>query len=521
MKKRILSVLLVLILLTCILPGAAAAAGFAGFTRVNTYSSGHYSDVATSAWYAPYAQATYEYGLMGGTSEGTFSPGANLTIAEAVKLAALIHSVYHTGTQIDGTGEPWYRPYADYALANGIINADYAQYNMQATRLDFALILSKALPQDALGARNSVQDNAIPDVSMSDSGAPAIYMLYRAGVLTGSDVQGRFLPDTSITRAEAAAIVMRMASTAYRQSVTLSLELSTVQIYDKCAPAVFFIEVYDVNDKVIKTGSGFFIDSSGLAVTNYHVVKGGAGAYATTSDGVRHEILGLAGYSKEMDLALIRVDGGSFPSLEVAAPGSVVTGADTWAIGSPLGFKNTISKGIISSASRDVDGRLYIQTTAAISPGSSGGALLDSAGCVIGVTTATAVGGQSVNLAVPINLIKELTATELVTFRSILPNTVYYADLYPVPDFGAFAKTAVYKQEKGAYYYKVSDLKMSAEDALDGYLTLLEDNNFSLYGYAIENGTIITYYYNSAYGRLITFGHVLYQNTDCISVLIM
>jgi hypothetical protein len=522
MKKRILSVLLVLMMLICILPGAAiAAGGFAGFTRVNTYNSGHYSDVATSAWYAAYAQAAYEYGLMSGTSDTMFSPDAPLTIAEVVKLAASIHSIYNTGTQDFASGTPWYRAYADYALQNGIIDADYAQYSAMATRSEFALILSKALPQEALSVKNSIEDNAIPDVPMSYSYAPAIYMLYRAGVLTGSDAQGRFLPNTSITRAEAAAIVIRMASAAYRQSVTLSLDLTTVEIFDKCSPAVFFVEILDINSNVIKTGSGFFIDPSGIAVTNFHVVKGGTEAVVTTSDGLKHSVLGLYDYSRDMDLALIQVDGDSFPYLEMAAAGTVATGADAWAIGSPLGFKNTISKGIISSASRVIDGRTYIQTTAAISPGSSGGALLDSAGRVIGVTTATAVGAQNINLALPIGMIGEMQTTKLVTMQSILPNTVYYTNYYPVPDFGAFSKTQVYKHEEGLFYYRESDISMEVEDALDGYLTLLEDNNFQFYGYAIESGTVITYYINTTYGFLVTFGYASYEDTSCIRVMIM
>ena len=280
------------------------------------------------------------------------------------------------------------------------------------------------------------------------------------------------------------------------------------------------MEIYDINGKIIKTGSGFFIDPSGVAVTNFHVVKGGARAVAIMSDGEERDVLGLVGYSKEKDLALIRVEGSGFPYLEMS-DAAVVTGSDAWALGSPLGFKNTISKGIISGASRNIDGRTYIQTTAAISPGSSGGALLNGAGRVIGVTTATAVGAQNLNLALPIDTLKEIKTAELMTLESILPGTVYYTNYYPVPDFGVYTNTPAYKSENNVFYYRVSDIPVKVESALDGYLTLLEDNNFSFYGYAIENGLITTYYLNTSYGRLMTFGYAKCDGIDCIRVLIM
>jgi hypothetical protein len=174
---------------------------------------------------------------------------------------------------------------------------------------------------------------------------------------------------------------------------------------------------------------------------------------------------------------------------------------------------------------RTVEGRTYIQTTAAISPGSSGGALLDSSGRVIGVTTAQASGAQNLNLALPINMLKDFKAESLTTLQSILPDTIYYADHYPAPDFGAFAGIRAFQSEASAlsasYYYRVNDLPKSVDQTLGGYSDLLEDNTFQVYGYAIENGRIITYYTNSAYGILLTVGIVKFDDTDCIRIQIM
>jgi len=524
MKKRIASVLLVLILAAGILPGAAASGGLVHFTRVHTYKSGLFADVATSQWYAPYVQTVYEYGLMNGKSDAAFVPDEELTIGEAVKLAACLHRIYYAGYADFAASDPWYAVYAGYALNNGVISSEYADYNAKATRSEFAKILAGALPEEALAVKNAVEDNSIPDVPISYPYAPAVYKLYRAGVLTGSDASGRFLPNDSIKRAEVAAVVARMAVPALRQTVKLSLSLTTEQLFEMCSPAVFFIRIYDIKDTPIKIGSGFFIDSSGLAVTNYHVIRGAARAVITMSDGEEYEVAGVCDYSKEKDLTLIKISGGDFPYLRMGDPSTVATGADAYAIGSPLGLRNTISKGIISGVSRTINGNTYIQTTAAISSGSSGGALLDGAGRVIGVTTGTFDGTQNVNFAVPITALGDFRKDRLLLLQSILPDTKYYADYYPVPDFGAFAGAPVFKSNVGGlmatYFYAVSDLSELEEIVLNDYAELLEENVFQFYGYAIENGRIITYYINTAYGVIVTFGSVEYDERDCIRVQI-
>jgi S1-C subfamily serine protease len=526
MKKRIAAIVLAVVLAVVVLPGAAAVnGGFGNFTKIHPYQSGHFTDIATSKWYTPYVQAAYEFGLVNGTSDSTFSPDAALTVGEAVKLAACLHNLYGTGTEVFAASDPWYATYAEYALKNGIIPSAYPEYNTKATRSEFAQILSKAFPAEALAGVNTIADGAIPDVPSGFDYAPAVYKLYRAGIFTGSDVSGRFLPNTTITRAEVAAAVVRMADASFRQRIVLNPGLTTEQIYDQCSPAVFFIKIYDMKDTAIKTGSGFFIDKDGLAVTNFHVINGAARAVITTADGKDYDIAGVYDYSKDKDLALIKVSGGSsFAFLKTANSDTVVTGADAYAIGSPLGFKNTISKGIISSASRTLDGRTYIQTTAAISPGSSGGALLDSIGRVIGVTTMTATGAQNINLAAPIELTGSFETTTLKTLQSILPNTTYYANHFPVPDFGAYFGVPAFQSSENSllstYYYRVSDLN-EEEKTLSGYTGLLEDNVFQFYGYAIESGKIISYYTNSAYNIILTVGTVQQNDTECIRIQIM
>lgn len=185
-----------------------------------------------------------------------------------------------------------------------------------------------------------------------------------------------------------------------------SAELNAEQIYAKCSPAVFYVEVYDKQGRGLGTGSGFFINSDGTAVTNYHVIKGAASASIKLSSGNKvYKVEGVYDYNIKNDWAIIKVDGKDFPYLEIDES-EVVGGATVYAIGSPLGLDNTISQGLISNTNRVLDNVRFIQTSAATSSGSSGGALINKAGKAIGITSAGFPGGENLNLALPISVIK-------------------------------------------------------------------------------------------------------------------
>ena len=118
----------------------------------------------------------------------------------------------------------WYDSYVSYAVANGIIEKDYASYtaaqmNAPVTRGEFVHIFHGA--EDAYKAINTVADNAIPDVKATDKFAAEIYEFYRAGILTGSDAKGTFHPASSIKRSEVATILLRMFETSARVSIDL------------------------------------------------------------------------------------------------------------------------------------------------------------------------------------------------------------------------------------------------------------------------------------------------------------
>jgi hypothetical protein len=426
MRKRVISLLLTAVLVIALLPQQALAGSLSNFSKNSTYPG--FSDVPPSQWYADEVRLAYEYGLVNGKTAGTYEPDSNLTIAEAIKMAAVLHSIYTTGTSALQNSTPWYQAYVDYALRNGIISTPFYNYNANATRADFAVIFAGALPAEALTPINQIGVNTIPDVSVSYSYGPAVYLLYRAGILTGSGETRAFMPNDTIKRSEVAAIAARMVNADNRVTFSISTkDLTATEIAAICSPAVFYIEVFDSVGNPFASGSGFFISSSGVAVTNYHVIEGAASAKITMTDGKIYDIAGVYDYNESYDLAILQITGNGFPYLELGDPSTVVTGATVYAIGSPRGLDNTFSQGIVSNASRILSENnvKYIQFDAAISHGSSGGALINTKGQVIGVTSGGADDAQNLNFAVPINLAGELSRIKIVPLSSIIPPLTY------------------------------------------------------------------------------------------------
>ena len=225
MKKTVITLALVVILVFCLSSIALAAEeGLSNFTRINDYPDGRFADVPAGVWYAESVKDAFELGLVKGVSDSSFSPAGSVTIAETITLACRIHSIYYTGEADFVQSIPWYQAFVDYAIENGIIRAgEYTNMNAKATREQYAGIMSNALPDDALEAINTVEDDAIPDVKMTNTRAAAIYKLYRSGVLAGSDTKGTFNPKSDIKRSEVAALVTRMADPSLRRSITLKI----------------------------------------------------------------------------------------------------------------------------------------------------------------------------------------------------------------------------------------------------------------------------------------------------------
>lgn len=184
-----------------------------------------FADVPSDSWYYSSVKAAWENGLIDGVTANEFKPNATLTLAQTIKLAAALHQLDRTGeVSLTSGGANWYDSYVNYAVTNGIIEKDYANYtkaqmNAPVTRGEFVHIFHGA--EEAYKAINTVADNAIPDVKTTDKFAAEIYEFYRAGILTGSDAKGTFHSASTIKRSEAAAILLRMFEAAARVSIDL------------------------------------------------------------------------------------------------------------------------------------------------------------------------------------------------------------------------------------------------------------------------------------------------------------
>jgi len=424
--------------------------------------------VEAGAWYAESVRLCYEYNLINGVSDKEFAPSANLSIAQAIALACRIHSIYTSGNNPVLTSEPggaWYDPYVRYALANGIITGTYDNYNSPAARSEVAVIFARSLPGEALPAIRSVEDGAIPDVPSSAPYAGAVYLLYRAGVLSGNDDYGTFSPLSSIKRSEIAAICVRLAVPAERSSKALapkpsSSALTATEIAEKCSPAVFFISVYGMSGNQIATGSGFFISPDGLALTNYHVAANSSCLTAAATDGTVYSSIDVIDADEQNDLALLRVKGVSnHPYIKLGDSSAVKQGQTVYAIGSPLGLSNTLTTGIVSNANRVLNGNTYIQFSAQISFGSSGGVLLNEYGEAIGVTCGAVGTYGDLNMAVPINFAKKLNTAS--TASLYVWSDSFYAGFDYAVDFGSFAGVSYVKKESidwgATYTYSMAD----------------------------------------------------------------
>ncbi len=167
------------------------------------------------------------------------------------------------------------------------------------------------------------------------------------------------------------------------------------------ASSVVMIAVGDKNGKVISTGSGIMIGKSGYILTNNHVAFGGV-IYAVRieDDDTTYETTEVIKYNQHLDLAIIRINRELKPLPIYNRDKALVRGQKVVAIGSPLGLFNSVSNGIISGFRKMKDDVEMIQFTAPISSGSSGGAVLNMYGEVIGISTAGYDEGQNLNLAI-------------------------------------------------------------------------------------------------------------------------
>jgi S1-C subfamily serine protease len=222
------------------------------------------------------------------------------------------------------------------------------------------------------------------------------------------------------TPPSAASTAADQASTS-QTLVQLNSGDAIVQVAAKVSPAVVTITTQSAGGTLSPfsvpstgVGSGFIYDSSGLILTNYHVVEGGGNLSVTLQDG--RELAGrVATTDPEHDLAVVKIDATGLPTVAIGSSASLKVGQLVVAIGSPLGtFTDSVTSGILSATGRSITVgdpttrqrrtmSNLLQTDAAINEGNSGGPLLDASGRVIGINTASAASAEGIGFAIPID----------------------------------------------------------------------------------------------------------------------
>jgi len=183
--------------------------------------------------------------------------------------------------------------------------------------------------------------------------------------------------------------------------------LPVSDIVSRCSPGVVSIKTKDKYGKEIGMGSGFLISSDGLIVTNFHVMESAHRAEVNVGDKIYREVYFVKGLP-EFDIAVIKINSSDLPYLNLGNSDSLVDGQFIVVLGSPWGFEHSVSNGIVS-AMRSKGSVKIIQMTAPVSPGSSGGPVLNEFGEVVGITTlASFFMAQNLNFAVPVNYLSKI-----------------------------------------------------------------------------------------------------------------
>ena len=186
-------------------------------------------------------------------------------------------------------------------------------------------------------------------------------------------------------------------------------EQTAQEIAERALASTVALNILDANGNSIGYGSGFFV-RPGYIATNYHVIKQASRMhFKSVGDETTYWVQDIVATDPTHDLALLRVLSLKIPILPLADSDSVQIGENVYAVGNPRGWEGTVSDGIVSSIRGEGENK-WIQITAPISPGNSGGAVLNSRGEVIGVATLAAQAdyAQNLNFAVPSNYLKVL-----------------------------------------------------------------------------------------------------------------
>ncbi|HOF15870.1 MAG TPA: serine protease [Bacteroidales bacterium] len=218
-------------------------------------------------------------------------------------------------------------------------------------------------------------------------------------------------------------------------------------LYEKLKNSVFVI--YTTDDETIQQGTAFLIDANGVCVSNYHVFDGLTNGVIENSYGDRYHIESIIYSNRENDLIIFKIPiQNNYISPLTISTSSPKIGEECFTIGNPMGFNQTISKGIISGFRNN---QKMIQITAEITYGSSGGPLFNNVGEVVGITS-SGIGDANLNFAVNINQIPSYILNAPLTNSNYSDNFIVIKDrayFYDEPNKNTRRNAYLIKNDKG------------------------------------------------------------------------
>lgn len=242
-------------------------------------------------------------------------------------------------------------------------------------------------------------------------------------------------------------------------------------IAELALPAVVVIET------PTSTGSGVIIDSSGVVVTNFHVVADSSSLQVKLGNGDEFDNISIIDYDEIRDIVLLKIQGFDLPYVQMGNSNSVEVGDDVVVMGAPRGFEQSVTRGIVSAIRDSGNGYRLIQTDAAISPGSSGGGMFNSEGDLIGISVSYIEDAQNINFVIPINYVRGM--------YSVDPQ-------YSLPDFLALqngSNSTARGTSTASSSNSLDDLISGFESEVDLDFEYLEENDT---WYVIDGDQILT-----------------------------
>ena len=255
------------------------------------------------------------------------------------------------------------------------------------------------------------------------------------------------------------------------------------EIAKKTLAATVLLVMEDANGKSLGLGSGFFVDTN-LIATNFHVIEGASqGTAKRVGQQTEYTIEGFIEIDKKHDLAILQVSAPGIQPLPLGDSDMAEIGDTVYVAGNPKGYlEGTFSDGIISGIRKNSTEK-QIQMTAPISPGSSGGPVLNGTGEVIGVSAMTIEGGQNLNFAIPSNYLKSLVAT--------VGSAIPLSESLPLISADTYIRWGDAKYQLGLYHSAIADydkaIRLKPDAALIYYGRGLAKSNLEHHAAAIAD----------------------------------